>query len=43
MNQWSFVIAAYAVAVVGTAALLAWAFVAMRAAEVRAESLKERQ
>jgi hypothetical protein len=43
MNQWSFVIVAYAVAILGTAALLIWAFFAMRLAEGRAELLKERQ
>lgn len=41
MNQCAFVAAAYAVALVGTAALLIWAFLAMRCAEARAASLKE--
>ena len=33
MNQWSFVIAAYAVALGGTAAVTLWAWWAMRRAE----------
>ena len=33
MSHWSFVAAAYAIAVLATAGLLAWAFVSMRKAE----------
>ena len=40
MNQWAFVIAAYAVAVVATAALLLQSFVAMRKAEAQADKLR---
>jgi hypothetical protein len=39
---WSFVIAAYAVAALGTAGLVGWALAAMRRAEARAEALRER-
>ena len=39
MNQWAFVIAAYAVAVAATAALLLWSFVSMRRAEAAADAL----
>jgi hypothetical protein len=42
MNQWPFVIAAYAVAGLGTLALTLASFVAMRKAEHVAESLKRR-
>ena len=40
MNLWLFVIGAYAVAVLATCGLLAWAFASMRRAEVAAEALK---
>ncbi len=40
MNQWAFVIAAYAVTLVATAALLVWALVTMRRAEADAEQLR---
>ena len=39
MNPWPFVIAAYAVALLGTAGLLALSFVAMRRAEADADKL----
>jgi hypothetical protein len=39
MNQWSFVIAAYAVAVSATTLLLLWSFAAMRRAEAAADAL----
>ena len=42
MSSWPFVIAAYAVAIVATVALLLWAFVAMRRAEAAADELKRR-
>ena len=42
MNPWPFVIAAYAVALAGTAALLIWAFVSMRRAEAAVDALKRR-
>jgi hypothetical protein len=42
MNQWPFVIAAYAVAGAGTLALTLASFVQMRKAERAAEGLKRR-
>ena len=42
MNPWPFVIAAYAVALGGTAALTLWSWVAMRAAEKEADALGRR-
>jgi hypothetical protein len=43
MNPWPFVIAAYAVALLATAALLLASFESMRRAEADAESLRERK
>ena len=40
MNQWAFVIAAYAVTVLATLGLLGWAYAAMRRAESAADALK---
>ena len=40
MNQWAFVIAAYAVTVLATLGLLGWAFATMRRAEAAADALK---
>ena len=40
MNPWPFVTAAYAVAILVTAGLLLWAFVSMRRAEAKADTLK---
>jgi Heme exporter protein D (CcmD) len=40
MNHWSFVIAAYAITLVATAVLLAWAYASMRKAEGAADELK---
>ncbi len=42
LNQWNFVIAAYAVTVLGTLALVAWSWLAMRAAERRREEGKRK-
>ena len=42
MNQWSFVIAAYAVALIATVGLLAWAYASMRTAEAAADELKRK-
>jgi hypothetical protein len=42
MNHWSFVIAAYVIAIVGTVGLLAWAYVTMRRAEAAADELKRK-
>ena len=43
MNQWSFVVAAYALTAVATLGLLAWAYISMRSAEAELEALKHRQ
>jgi len=43
MNQWAFVIAAYCVALAGTAGLLVWAYLLMRGAEADAEKLRTRE
>ena len=40
MNPWPFVIGAYSVAVLLTAALLLWSYRAMRRAEAAADALK---
>ena len=40
MNQWAFVAAAYAVTIVASAGLLAWAMATMRRAESYAERLR---
>jgi hypothetical protein len=42
MNHWSFVTAAYVVAIGGTVALLAWAYLTMRRAEAAADDLKRK-
>jgi hypothetical protein len=39
MNPWLFVIAAYAVALGATAALILWAYATMRRAEAAADAL----
>ena len=39
MNPWLFVLAAYSVAILSTAALLAWAYASMRRAEAAADAL----
>ena len=43
MNQWAFVIAAYAVAIAATAALLLQSFASMRRIEAEAEELRNRK
>ena len=40
MNQWSFVIAAYAVTLLAVAGLVLWAYGSMRRAEVAVDSLR---
>ena len=40
MNQWAFVIAAYAVTGIATLGLLGWSFIAMRRAEAAADAIK---
>ena len=42
MNHWPFVIAAYGIAIGGTVALLAWAYVTMRRAEAAADEIKRK-
>lgn len=42
MNQWAFVIAAYAVVFAGASGLIAWAWLSMRKAEAEAEAVKRR-
>jgi hypothetical protein len=39
MNAWPFVIAAYTIAIVLTAALLLWSFASMRRAEAAANAI----
>ncbi|MEO7634385.1 MAG: heme exporter protein CcmD [Sphingomicrobium sp.] len=41
MNPWPFVLAAYAVTIGATAALLVWSWRAMRAAEAAAKALSD--
>ena len=43
MNQWAFVIGAYAVTFVATLSLTAWAWLTMRGEEATAEALKQRK
>ncbi len=43
MNHWPFIIAAYAIALGGTAALAIASLIAMRRAEVRADGARERR
>jgi hypothetical protein len=42
MTEWDFVAAAYAVMLLATAGLLAWAFTSMRRAEAAADTFKRR-
>lgn len=42
LDQWSFVVAAYALGIVGTAVMIGWAWLAMRRAEARRERSRER-
>ena len=43
MNQWAFVTAAYAVAIIATIGLLLWAYSSMRKAEAAADELKRQK
>jgi uncharacterized membrane protein YuzA (DUF378 family) len=43
MNQWAFVIAAYAIVGLVTVSLILWAWQSMRASEADAEAAKRRQ
>ncbi len=40
LNQWHFVIAAYAVGVIGTLAMVGWVWIAMRRAEKRRDEAR---
>jgi len=42
MSHWPFIIAAYAVTLLGTAGLTLWSWAAMRRAEAEAEGLSRR-
>ncbi|MFS0735652.1 hypothetical protein ABC347_01260 [Sphingomonas sp. 1P06PA] len=42
MNHWAFVIAAYALALGGTAGIVGWCYAAMRRAERRADEIGRR-
>ena len=42
MNPWPFVVAAYAVAIIGTGGLIIWAVVSMRRAERAAKALSQK-
>ena len=41
MNHWTFVIAAYAIALLGTVLLTAWSYAAMRRAERDVDALRK--
>ncbi len=41
LDQWTFVTAAYVVGIGGTVAMIAWAWISMRAAERRRERSRE--
>ena len=41
MNPWPFVTAAYAVAILATAALILWSYASMRRAEAAADKLRK--
>ncbi|WP_257721891.1 hypothetical protein [Sphingorhabdus sp. M41] len=43
MNHWTFVFAAYAIVLIGTAAVIMNSFVAMRRAERKADQLSKRK
>ena len=42
LDQWTFVIAAYAIGVIGTLLLVGWSWAAMRAAEARRDKSREK-
>ena len=43
MNQWAFVIGAYAVTFIATVGLTVWAYFSMRGDEAATEALKQRK
>ena len=42
MNQWPFIVAAYAIAIGASTLLTLWSYVAMRRAEAAADALRKR-
>lgn len=42
LDQWEFVIAAYAIGVLGTLAMAAWSWLAMKRAEARRKEVKRK-
>ncbi len=42
LDQWNFVIAAYAVGIGGTLAMVAWSWIAMKRAEARRDKVRRR-
>jgi nitrate reductase gamma subunit len=42
LNEWNFVIAAYAVGIIGTLLMVGWSWIAMRRAEARRERSRGR-
>jgi hypothetical protein len=42
LDQWNFVLAAYAVGIVGTLGMVAWAWLSMRRAEKRRDESRKR-
>lgn len=42
LDQWTFVIAAYAIGVIGTLLLVGWSWASMRAAEARRDKAREK-
>ena len=42
LDQWEFVIAAYAAGVLGTLAMVAWSWLAMKRAEARRDEVKRK-
>ena len=42
MNPWPFVVGAYSIAIVLTAALLLWSYASMRRAEAAADAIKRK-
>ena len=41
LDQWDFVIAAYAIGIIGTLAITVWAWLAMRRAEKRRDAVRD--
>ena len=42
LDQWNFVVAAYAVGVLGTLSMMSWAWLSMRSAEKRRDESRKR-